>query len=457
MSAAGRARLRRLAVALALGASALGCGAQNLGELVEAARGYDAALLGARATLEAARWRVAQARGAKLPTVTLQLSSARSLGTSPDTGSNLTSTATNQATAGLSGSQPLFNRVDDIAIVQAERAAESSAADLEVTAQDLIVRVAQAYFDVLAAADNLATAQASRAAITEQVASAQRNFEVGTATITDTREAQARLDLARSTQIQAENTLVTSRIALDTLVGRTNVAPRPLALPLASAPLEPATAEGWVAAADADHPLIRRARLALEVARLDIDKARAGHLPTVALTANVGRGYQATAGNFSQIGLANGLSVTERGPSTSSSVGVTVNIPLFSGFQVQNRVRETLSLEDRAQDDLQAQRRSVSQNTRTAFYALRSGAAQVDALEAAEGSSRLALEATQLGYSVGVRVNIDVLNAQSQLFTTRAQLAKARYDRIMADLRLRQAAGNVSERDVARVDTLLAR
>ncbi len=450
-------RLGARALLAALAAFAGPAGAQTLAELVDAARGYDANVLGARATLEAARQRIAQARGTKLPTLALQLSATRSLATSPDLGATASSTAANQATAGLSGSQPLFNRVDDIAIVQAERSAAASSADLDVAGQDLVIRVAQAYFDVLAAADSLATAQASRAAITEQVASAQRNFEVGTATITDSREAQARLDLARSTQIQAENTLLTTRIALETLVGRGDVAPRPLLLPLLLPPLEPATVDGWVAIADTEHPLIRRARLALEVARLETDKARAGHLPTAALTASLNRGRQSGTGTFAQPGFADGVSFSQRGPSNSSSVGVTVNIPLFSGFQVQNRVRETLALEDRSQNDLQAQRRSVAQGTRTAFYGLRSGAAQVEALEAAEGSSRLALQATQLGYTVGVRVNIDVLNAQSQLFTTQAQLARARYDLVLARLRLRQAAGRLGDDDVAAVNALLQR
>jgi outer membrane protein len=136
---------------------------------------------------------------------------------------------------------------------------------------------------------------------------------------------------------------------------------------------------------------------------------------------------------------------------------VQLSLPLFAGFQVQNRLRETLVLEERARNDLEAARRAVAQATRQAFYGTQSLQAQVQALEAAEASSKLALEATQLGYRVGVRVNLDVLNAQSQLFQTQRDLAAARYQVLMSNLRLRQAAGQLSPADVTALSPLLAR
>ena len=144
-------------------------------------------------------------------------------------------------------------------------------------------------------------------------------------------------------------------------------------------------------------------------------------------------------------------------PSTGSAVSVNLSVPLFAGFQIQNRIKETLVLEDKSSNDLEFARRSVAQATRQLYYGVGSFAAQVNALEAAESSSKLALEATQLGFKVGVRVNIDVLNAQAQLFTTQAQLAKARYDLIVAGLRLRQASGRLTPDDVAAVNALLIR
>jgi outer membrane protein len=214
-----------------------------------------------------------------------------------------------------------------------------------------------------------------------------------------------------------------------------------------------------VARADAEHPLIRKARVALEIAKLDTAKARAGRLPTVNLNASYARGHSDTSGmaGTGDPAFPGSFPYTNNTPSTVSQIGVVVNVPLFTGFQVQNRIKETLVLEDKSRDDLNTARRSVAQATRQLYYGVGSGAAQVSALEAAESSSKLALEATQLGFKVGVRVNIDVLNAQAQLYSTQAQLAKARYDLIMAGLRLRQASGQLAPDDLLAVNALLVR
>jgi outer membrane protein len=428
--------------------------AQSLQELYLAAHDYDATYLASRAGFEAAGLRLAQAQGTQWPSVGLAASTGRSLSTAPAAvGTQVTQQVTNAnaSSATISGTQALYNRANDVGIAQARRAAELAHTDLEAAEQDLILRVSQAYFDVLAAQDNLATARASLAAISEQVASAKRNFEVGTATITDTREAQARFDLARFTQIQAQNDLLTKRIVLDQTVGRVNVAPRPLAVPVAVPALTPQDVNEWVARGDAEHPAVRRARLALDIARLETEKAKAGNLPTVTLNGSYGRTRVNADGSIAT------LPYNYAAINTSSSVGVTLNVPLFEGFQLQNRIRETLVLENQSLDNLDLARRSVAQATRTLYYSVGSDAAQVSALEAAESSSQLALEATQLGFKVGVRVNIDVLNAQAQLYTTQAQLAKARYDLIMAGLKLRQASGRLTADDVTAVNALLVR
>ena len=450
-------RPRPLAAAIALAlplvfglGTALNAQAQSLQELYQAAHGYDSTYLAARANLDAAQYRYDQARGLRLPQIGLGVAAARQLSSTPDSPSTQVANSSS-VSATLSGSQTLFNRSNDVTISQSERAVEAFRSDLEAAEQDLILRVSQAYFDVLAAQDTLETARASLAAISEQVASAKRNFEVGTATITDTREAQARHDLARATQIQAENDLQTKRILLDQTVGRTNIAPKQLAVPIALPALAPANVDDWVTRADAEHPLVRKARIALEIARLDTTKAKAGHLPTVTLNGSYGRGHSENAL------VVTGSAFAYRTPSTISSVSVNLNLPLFAGFQVQNRVKETLVLEDKSLDDLETARRGVAQLTRQLYYQVGSAGAQVSALEAAESSSKLALEATQLGFKVGVRVNIDVLNAQAQLFTTQAQLAKARYDLIMAGMRLRQASGRLTPDDVASVNGLLVR
>jgi outer membrane protein len=339
----------------------------------------------------------------------------------------------------------LFNRANVAAVDQARKVLLIAKADLETAEQDLMIRVSQAYFDVLAAQDALATTQASKAAITEQLASAKRNFEVGTQTITDTREAQARFDLATAQEIQAANDLLTKRIALEALVGRQGVAPKPLLTPVVLPAPQPADAETWVGSADPAHPSVRKARLALDVAALDTTKARAGTLPTVDAVGTAG------------LSNSNGLGVALPGNTKSATLGVQLNWPLYTGGQVQNRIKETISLEEKARDDLEAARRGVAQGTRVAFFGVQSGLAQVRALEAAESSSKLALEATQLGYKVGVRVNLDVLNSQSQLYNTQRDLAKARYDVIMGGLKLRQASGQLTPGDVEAVSRLLAK
>jgi len=319
------------------------------------------------------------------------------------------------------------------------------------------VRLAQGYFDVLSAADTLGTVQASKKAISEQLASAKRNFEVGTATITDTREAQARYDLALAQELAAENDLRVKRLALDQLVGRQGAAPKSLAIPVALPPLAPANIDDWVTSADARNPLIQQAQFNLEVAQLETQKARAGHLPTLTLGANYAKTYPSGSADVTTTGAGAGTFNSRNLNSTSAGVALTLNVPIFAGFAVQNRVKETLSLEEKARNDLDVARRGVTQGTRQAYFGVQTGRAQVKALEAAESSSKLALEATQLGYKVGVRVNLDVLNAQTQLYTTQRDLAKARYDVIVGDLRLRQATGQLQPEDLEAADALLAR
>lgn len=438
-------RLRHLMLAPCLLATVPGAWAQSLQELYETARSYDAAYLAARAQAESAQHRKAQSEALRLPSVTATGSLTHNQTDPPSSLTNPSGSSfgTTVTAIGVNARHPLYNRANATTISQAERILEVSRADLQTAEQELIVRTAQTYFDVLVAQDTLAAAQASKTAIAEQLASAKRNFEVGTATITDTREAQARFDLATATEIAADNDLRAKRIALDQLVGRDGVTPKPLAVPVALPALAPTQVGDWVSQAQASHPSVRRADLGLAIARLETDKARAGELPTVDAVASVGANRLTGTGTV--------------GNTTTASVGVQLSVPLFTGYAVQNRIKETLSLEERSRNDLDAARRGVAQNTRVAFFGYQSGQAQVSALEAAESSSKLALEATQLGYRVGVRVNLDVLNAQTQLFTTRRDLSKARYDVLLSGLRLRQASGTLQAADINAVDALLAK
>lgn len=419
--------------------------AQSLQELVESARSYDTTWQSARAQLDAAGRRADQARAGLLPSAGLSagLSRANVELSRP----RMENTGTQQ-TLGVQASQPLYRPANRIGLEQGQRGIEVAQAQLDAATQDLLVRVSQAYFDVLAAQDTLTFVQAQKAAVSEQFASAKRNFEVGTTTVTDSREAQARYDLVIAQEIAAENDLRVKRLALDQLVGTTGTAPKPLALPLALPRVQPDDVAAWVNTAREQQPGVRQAAIALDIARLETKKAETGHLPTVDLQAgyNIARNPN---------GTITAPGVNSR--TNSTSVGVALNLPLFAGFAVQNRVKETLALEDKATADLETARRNVAQATRAAFFGVQSGRGQVLALEAAEASSQSALDANKLGYQVGVRINIDVLNAQSQLFQTKRDLAQARYNVLLGTLKLRQAAGTLTQQDIEAINALLAK
>lgn len=424
--------------------------AQSLQELYDAARGYDATYLAARATADAAATRIAQAEALVRPSLGLSASGTQQR-VEPPSGSGPSGINSTTLTAGLQGKYSVYNAANTPTIDKARRGYAVAQADLEAAEQDLIVRLATAYFDVLAAKDALTTSQANKAAIAEQLASAKRNFEVGTATITDTREAQARYDLAVAQELAADNDLRVKRVRLDQFIGRVGVEPKGLATPVALPALASDNVETWVTTADDQHPSIRKARLGLEVAQLDTQIARAAEKPTLDASATLG-GQNLHSSLNGPAAIASGVGTTK-----TASLGLTFTYPIYTGGLTQNRIKETLVLEDKARNDLDFARRSVAEATRSAFFGVQSLKAQVSAFEAAESSTKLALEATQLGYKVGVRVNLDVLNAQTQLYTTQRDLAKARYDVVVNGLKLRQASGQLRAEDVGAVNTLLVK
>jgi len=435
---------RLLPLSLALGmALCAPAQAQSLMELLESARTYDTSWQSARLQLDAAARRADQARAGLLPSAGLSagLSRANTDVSRPP----VEKTATTQ-TLGVNASQPLYRPANRINLEQAQRGVDVAQAQLDAASQDLLVRVSQAYFDVLAAQDTLTFVQAQKAAVSEQLASAKRNFEVGTSTVTDSREAQARYDLVIAQEIAAENDLRVKKLALDQLVGITGTQPKPLALPLQLPPVQPDNVVTWVDTARELQPGVRQAQIALDIARLETKKAETGHLPTVDLQA----GYNIQR---NPTGTITTPGINSR--TNNASVGLALNLPLFAGFSVQNRIKETLALEEKASADLETTRRNVAQATRAAFFGVQSGQGQVQALQAAEASSQSALDANKLGYQVGVRINIDVLNAQSQLFQTKRDLAQARYNVLLGTLKLRQAAGTLTLVDVQAINALL--
>ncbi|WP_175625001.1 MULTISPECIES: TolC family outer membrane protein [Oxalobacteraceae] len=411
--------------------------AVNLLQLYQDALLNDAVYSSARANLSAGQEASVQGRAELLPLIGIGGTYQRAQrGNVPDIRSHGYT---------LSLSQPLLDVAAWQNYEQSKLAVAASEAAFAVVQQDLILRVAQAYFDVLAAQDTLAALLVQKDAISEQLASAKRNFEVGTATITDTHEAQARYDLVIAQEFGAQNDLAIKRTALQQIIGKP---PAELAILRKGVELnapEPAQISTWVSSAEEQNYVVLQQKLALEIAKREITRNRAGHYPTVDLVASRSDSNQRNSA----------IPSLNSGTGATSSVGLQWNIPLFSGFAVTSKVRQAIALEDKSRSDLESARRSAAQNAQQAYLGVTSGLAQVKALQAAEVSSRSALESNRLGYQVGVRINIDVLNAQQQLFITQRDLSKARYDTLMNSLRLKSAAGSLREQDLVQINTLL--
>jgi outer membrane protein len=312
--------------------------------------------------------------------------------------------------------------------------------------QELIVRAAQAYFDVLLAHDTLATAQAQKVAIAEQLESAKRNFEVGTATITDTHEAQARYDLTTAQEIAAINDLMVKQQVLRAVIGKEPEGLKNLRPGVQLAHPQPEDIGKWVEMAESASAPVQVYQALFEIAEREVQKQRAGHYPTLDLVATRGRSGTASGGTIIGAGGSD---------SNASTIGLQLSIPIFAGGTVVSKDREAVALKEKAASDLENARRTAALNARQGYLGVTSGLAQVRAYEAALVSSQSALESNKLGYEVGVRINIDVLNATSQLYDTRQKLAKARLDTLAALLKLKAAAGSLGEEDVAAINTLL--
>lgn len=432
-----------LATLLASAFFSLNAGASDLLQIYKDALANDAPFASARAAQVAGLERSVQGRAGLLPSIALSGSDTRIKNESePDIGANRSSTFYTN-TYSLTLSQPLFRWANWQQYEQGKLSVVASDAQFAQAQQDLIVRASQAYFDVLAAQDTLKTLQAQKTAISEQLASAKRNFEVGTSTITDSHEAQSRYDLAVAQELASEGDLAVKRAALQQIIGKDAGELAALKAGVQVSAPQPERMADWVQSAEKQNFGVVASQVALEIAQRDIAKNRAGHYPTLDLVASTGR--TANGGQY-----PGGTGVTK-----PTSIGVQWNIPLFSGLGVDSRVREAIALQDKARNDLENARRGAAQGTRQAYVGVMSGLAQIKAYEAAEISSQSALDSNKLGYQVGVRINIDVLNAQQQLSTTRQNLSKARYDAIMNGLRLKSAAGILKEQDLSEVNALL--
>lgn len=346
----------------------------------------------------------------------------------------------------LTISQPVIDIAAWNNLERAQYVEKSSELIRAMAYQDLMLRVAQSYFNVLTAQDVLRALQAEKLAIEAQLKAAQHNFELGSTTITDTHEAQARLDLLLAHEHEAKNHL---QLSFDALTSIIDQEPDKLAELPANAVLpqpEPNNLNVWVSQASEMDLAVIRARLQTKISEKQLDIEKSGHYPSLKLEAQTGsatdRGLYGTRPNS--------------GPrSIDSSVGVTLSVPLFTGGELSSKVREQSSRLQQHRAQYEGAKRMARQNTQQYFSGVVSGHQRINALAAAEKSSKAALEANQLAYEVGVRINIDVLNAQQQLYTTQRQLSQARYDTLMQSLRLKSSSGTLTEDDLLAINSLL--
>ncbi len=425
-----------------------GAQAADLLDVLHSAQANDPVIAAARAAQQAGLEKLPQGRALLLPSVNLNANSTfndlntRYKGPFPFPFPGGTSRY-NSNGYGVTLVQPLFRAQNWVAYSEAQLQVVQTDAQLKVAEQDLVLRTAQAYFDVLIAQDSVQLAQAQKIAIAEQLAQAKRNFEVGTATITDTNEAQARHDLTYSQEIAAQNALEIKRSALQQLIGTLPQHLNSLGKQFKLENPRPADMEKWVDDAQLHSPQLVIAQAGAELAEKEVDKNRDGHLPTVDMVAN----YAKNSANGSSFGVGN--------DTTSKSIGVQLNLPIFQGGTINSKWREAEANRERARHDLENARRSVAQQTRQSYLGVVSGAAQVSALQQALISSVSVLEASKLGQEVGVRTNLDVLNAQQQLYSTRRDLYQAQYNYLLSELRLKSAVGVLDEAELAKVNQAL--
>jgi len=420
--------------------------AADLLETFRAAQANDPVFASARAARNAGLEKLPQGRSTLMPSINLSANSTFNNQTVQYQGGPFAASngdyRYNSNGYGVNLVQPLFRQQNWLAYTESELQVVQAEAQFRIAEQDLVLRVAQAYFDVLIAQDSVQLAEAQKTAISEQLEQAKRNFDVGSATITDTLEAQARSDLTSAQQIAVQNDLEIKRRELQQLINATPQDLKPLGKDFELEAPQPADMEKWVDDAQLNSPQLAIARAAAELAEKEVARNRGGHYPTLDLVANYTKNN--TGGG--------GFGANE---STNKSVGVQFNMPLFQGGAVNSRWREAEANRERGKQELENAQRSVATQTRQAYLGVVSGMAQVQALQQALVSSENVLQASKLGQEVGVRTNLDVLNAQQQLYATRRDLYQSQYNFLISQLRLKAAVGALGEQELSKVNQAL--
>ena len=427
---------RPLAFALAIALLPAAAQADDLLQSYNNARNSDPQYAAAESSRAVAAERPVQARSVLLPQVNGTVSWNR-VGTPGD--------ARRSGGWDVGASQSVFDYGNYTALRAAKAQDRAGGFDLEAAGLSLITRTSAAYFNVLVQLETLTAAEAAETALRKQFDFASKRLEVGLAPITDVHEARAQYDAARANSILARNAVQDAYQALVEITGTPVGNLKGLPDDFQPALPESRDVEGWVATALSENPSLKAQAADVEAAEHNVATARSGHYPTLGLRAGYGKALPGLYGNPEFTGSND----------ASTSVGLTLSIPIFSGFATQSGVRSALAQRDIARDQLEQQKRALERNTRNAYQALVAGISEVEARRLALVSAQSAYEASQVGLEVGTRTVLDVLNNQRTLFSAQQDYAQAKYNFLQNRLLLEQAAGTLDGTDVQDVNRLL--
>jgi len=420
--------------------------AENLIDIYRLAQQNDPAFQAAEATYRADSEILPQARSALLPAIgaTADRTRTETSQAAPGVAFTLEGSTTYYSNEyGVRLAQPLF---DYPAYKQYGQAKESVArAELEfaVAQQDLLLRSARAYFTVLAAIDNLELAQAEKTALARQLDLARARLDVGLGTVTDLYEAEARYKSTEASEIEAVNALEDARQALEQLIGQPPPALNPLAADMPMLKPDPPNIDAWLEEALANNLSILTEQRTVAIAVEEVNVQRGGHYPTVDLVAS--------DSHFEQDGSLSGGAV-ER---DNTIIGVQLSVPLFQGGFVSSRTAEARQRLEAARRSLESTRRAAVREARDAFRSMATQTSLVSALQQAVTASESALEGKVKGFEAGLNSNIEVLDAQRDLFLAKRNYAQSRYDYVLNLFRLEQVAARLDVGSLERVNQWL--
>ncbi len=344
---------------------------------------------------------------------------------------------------GVNARQPIFRKQNWVQIDQSKTQVSQADKQFHLTQQQLILRVTQAYFDVLIAQDNIGLLKAQKEATQSQLDQARANFEVGTATITDFNEAQARYDLILAQEIAANNALEVAQYSIQAMTGSL---PNPLATVRSDIAVQTLTQsmKNWLEVAEQNNLNLQIQKDALIIAEQEVKRNQAGHLPTLDAVASYTDNYAN--------GGANGFGSELK----SAVIGLQLEVPLYQGGAISSRTRQAVLNQQKAAEDVEVARRAVNLETQRAYLNLNTSAAQITAFEQALKSAQSQVDSTKLGFEVGVRTNVDLLNAEQLLFSAKRDLLQARYNYLVNIIRLKTSTGLVAEADLVDINQTLA-